>query len=301
MMFADLRLFKTLSLASLMFVGVALVGCDEELTDEEKSDPAAYLGDEEWWDEGPPKGEEPLDLGVPALPGETAVPSFQLPFPCGQVWAGQTRSDHDPKNSVDFNRTNDVDDPVVAAAGGKVTRVENTGNTSYGRWIEIDHGSGYRTRYAHLNSQSVSVNQSVSKGQKIGTVGSTGGSSGPHLHYEQRLNGADVKPVFNGSTALFYGTKNYTSNNSCGGGGGVSGTVDTAGPSLTIRSAPSTSASSVGSVADGASVNITCQKHGSQVTGTFGTTTLWDFIGTGYVSDAYVYTGSNGQVAPTCN
>ena len=106
--------------------------------------------------------------------------------------------------------------------------------------------------------------------------------------------------MFNGSTALFYGTKNYTSNNSCG-GGGVSGTVDTAGPALTIRSAPSTSASSVGSVADGATVNITCQKHGSQVTGTFGTTTLWDFIGTGYISDAYVSTGSDGQVAPPCN
>jgi hypothetical protein len=47
-------------------------------------------------------------------------------------------------------------------------------------------------------------------------------------------------------------------------------------------------------------VTITCQKHGSSVNGTYGTTTLWDFIGTGYVSDAYVSTGSDGQIAPTC-
>jgi len=299
MIFADLRLFKTLSLASLMFVGVALVGCDEELTDEEKNDPAAFLGDDEWWDEGPPKGEESLELGVVPPAPEAAVPAFQLPFPCNQVWAGQTRSNHSPANSVDFNRTDDIGDTVVAAASGKVTRVENEGNVSYGRWVEIDHGSGYRTRYAHLNSQTVSLNQTVSRGQKIGTVGSTGGSTGPHLHYEQRLNGTAVKPVFNGSTALFYGTKNYTSHN-CN-GGGVSGTVDTAGPALTIRSAPNTGATAVGSVADGATVNITCQKNGTQVTGTFGTTTLWDFIGTGYISDAYVSTGSDGQVAPTCN
>ncbi len=286
----------TVSLA--LAASVAPVGCDEPVSED---DPAALFGDELWWDEGPPASEveEASDELVPP-PDPALIPSFQLPFPCGQVWAGQTRTNHSPVNSVDFNRTDDIGDPVVAAASGTVSRVANEGNVSYGRWIEIDHGSGYRTRYAHLNSQSVTAGQSVSKGQKIGTVGSTGGSSGPHLHYEMRVNGVATKPVFNGSTALFFGTKNYTSNNSCGGGGGVAGTVNTSGLALTIRSAPSTDASKVGSVADGAKVNITCQKNGSQVTGTYGTTTLWDFIGDGYVSDAYVSTGSDGQVAPTC-
>ena len=290
--------------AMMLASGVAISACDDEFSAEELSDPAGLLGDELWWDAGPPAGEASVEQvgGITSDLHPTAAPAFQLPFPCNQVWAGQTRTDHSPINSVDFNRTNDVDDPVVASAAGKVSRVANEGATSYGRWVEIDHGSGYRSRYAHLNSQTVAVGQSVARGQKIGTVGSTGGSSGPHLHYEVRLNGTAIKPVFNGSTALFFGTKNYTSNN-CGGGSGGSGfqaTVNTAGPALTIRATPSTSGTAVGSVADGASVTITCQKKGSTVTGTYGTTALWDVIGKGYVSDAYVNTGSDVQIAPTC-
>jgi hypothetical protein len=286
--------------STVLACGLALSGCVGE--ESEDLDPAASLGDEAWWDEGPPEGEQGGDEEIGSASEELAgAPLFQLPFPCGQVWAGQTRTDHSPVNSIDFNRADDIGDNVVAASGGSVSRVENEGSVSYGRWVEIDHGSGYRTRYAHLNSQTVVVGQSVSKGQKIGTVGSTGGSSGPHLHYEQRLNGTAQQPVFNGSTALFFGTKNYTSNNSCGGGGGgVTGIVNTSGISLTVRSGPSTGSAAVGSVADGAHVNITCQKHGTSVTGTYGTTTLWDFIGNGYVSDAYISTGSDGQVAPTC-
>ena len=84
------------------------------------------------------------------------------------------------------------------------------------------------------------------------------------------------------------------------GGAGVSGRVNTAGAPLTIRSSASTSGSTVGSVADGAYITITCQKRGQSVSGTYGTTTLWDRVNGGYVSDAYVSTGSDGQVAPTC-
>lgn len=231
---------------------------------------------------------------------EALTVNFQLPFPCGQTWSGQTRTNHSPTNSVDFNRTDDLGDTVVAAAAGKVTRVANEGNTSYGRWIEIDHGGGYRTRYAHLASQSVSVGQMVAQGKKIGTVGSTGGSSGPHLHYEQRKDGVAVRPVFNGSTALFFGSKNYTSKNSCGGSSGAPGTVNTNGARLTVRSSPNVNAAEVGSLADGAVVSIKCQKEGSSVTGTYGTSKIWDFVGTGYVADAFVHTGSDGRVAPNC-
>jgi hypothetical protein len=296
---------------SVLACGLVLGGCAGDPPDE--LDPASTLGEEEWWDEGPPEGEaaesgEDQEDVSSLSSGVSSAPFFQLPFPCGQVWAGQTRTNHSPVNSLDFNRTDDIGDAVVAAAGGKISRVANEGSTSYGRWIEIDHGNGYRTRYAHLNSQIVSVGQSVSRGQKIGTVGNTGGSSGPHLHYELRKDGIAIKPMFDGSTAFFFGTKNYTSKNGCAGGGGggggdstaVTGKVNTSGAHLTVRSGPSTSSTAVDSVADGAEVKISCQKLGTSVTGTYGTTKLWDFIGNGYVSDAYVSTGSDGQVAKTC-
>src|SRR6185436_15652117 len=106
-----------------------------------------------------------------------------------QVWSAATFASHNPQQAVDWNRVNDFGDDVLASAGGTVTRVENEGNTSYGRWIEIGHGDGWRTRYAHLSVQSVSVGQHVKMGQRIGEVGSSGGSTGPHLHYEQSHDG----------------------------------------------------------------------------------------------------------------
>ena len=283
-----------------LFTALALTACATEADRQiEELNPAAALGGEQMSDEGPTAAEAASDVGIAdwePLAGLT----FQLPFPCGQVWAGQTRTDHSPQNSVDFNRTDDLGDPVVAAASGTVTRVANEGSTSYGRWIEIGHGSGYTTRYAHLSVQSVVVGQVVAQGQKIGEVGSTGGSTGPHLHYEQRLNGTAVRATFNGAAALYFGTKNYTSQNSCGTGGSVVGRVNTAGAPLTIRAGASTDTAAVGSVNDGAQVTITCQKRGESVSGTYGTSTLWDKIGGGFIADAYVSTGSDGQVAPTC-
>lgn len=287
---------------SWICIALVLGGCsiaDEETSVYEDLDPAATLGDEELLDEGPLPADEHSD--APEAPWQVlATPSFQLPFPCGQVWAGQTRTNHSPQSSVDFNRTNDLGDTVSAAAGGTVTRVENLGNQSYGRWIEISHGSGWTTRYAHLSVQSVRRGQVVSKGQKIGEVGSTGGSTGPHLHFEERHNGSAVRAAFDGRGALYFGTRNYTSQNSCGGGGGVTGRVNTAGAPLTVRAGASTGTAAVGSVADGATVKITCQKRGQSVTGTYGTSTLWDHISGGFIADAYVSTGSDGQVAPTC-
>lgn len=292
------RLVKTIGIvAGLLVSGISIVGCGTVDPD----DPAATLGEDEWTDDGAPAEENVSSQSDTVVGG----PTIQLPFPCGQVWAGQTRTNHSPVNSVDFNRNDDYGDTVVAAAAGKVARVENLGNVSYGRWIEVDHGGGYRTRYAHLSTQVVSVGQSVSRGQKIGTVGSTGGSTGPHLHFEVRKDGVAVRPAFNGVPALFFGTKNYTSKNcsaggSSGGTAGFSATVNTAGAPLTVRKDASTSSAAVGSVADGEKVKITCQKHGTTVSGTYGTSSLWDFIGDGYVADAYVFTGSDGQVAPTC-
>jgi murein DD-endopeptidase MepM/ murein hydrolase activator NlpD len=232
---------------------------------------------------------------APAL----AAPAFQLPFACGQVWSGQTRTNHNPLRSIDFNRTDDLGDAVLASAAGTVTTVRNLGDDSYGKYVVISHGNGWTSYYAHLNSFSVSVGQSVARGRQIGTVGSTGGSSGPHLHYEQRYNGSPVWPKFNGSTVYYYGTRNYTSGN-CG-SDSASGTVNTSGANLNVRSGPSTSYAIVDSLADGTRVSIQCQTTGQSITGTYGTSNLWNRIGSGrFIPDAYTYTGSDGRVAPNC-
>ncbi|MGN6111218.1 MAG: hypothetical protein ACTHU0_39335 [Kofleriaceae bacterium] len=84
------------------------------------------------------------------------------------------------------------------------------------------------------------------------------------------------------------------------GGAGVSGRINTSGAALTIRAGASTSTAAIGSVANGSYVTISCQKRGQSISGTYVTSTLWDKVGSGYVSDAYVSTGSDGQVAPTC-
>lgn len=85
------------------------------------------------------------------------------------------------------------------------------------------------------------------------------------------------------------------------GGGGVSGRVNTDGTPLNVRANASKSAAIVGSIPDGAYITIACQKTGSTMTGTYGTTSLWDKTNGGFVSDAYVATGSDGRVAPNCN
>ncbi|MCZ7378784.1 M23 family metallopeptidase [Micromonospora sp. WMMC250] len=238
---------------------------------------------------------------TPASPA-LAAPTFRVPFPCGQSWSGQTRSDHSPAYAVDFNRTDDQGDPVVASAPGTVDRVTDLGGTSYGKYVRINHGGGYSTYYAHLSGFNVSVGQTVGYGKVIGWVGSTGGSTGPHLHYEQRLNGADIQVRFNGTLALYWGTKSYTSGNGCSSGSG-NATVDTSGTPLTVRSGPGTGYASVGTVADGTRVTIACQTSGTTVTGTYGTSSIWDRIGSGrFIADAYVYTGYDGYIPgiPRC-
>jgi surface antigen len=81
----------------------------------------------------------------------------------------------------------------------------------------------------------------------------------------------------------------------------ATGTVRTEAASLSVRSGPGTAYARVGSVSKGTKVNIICQTTGSTVRGTYGTSSIWDKIGTGrFVSDAYVHTGSDGFVAPRC-
>ena len=86
----------------------------------------------------------------------------------------------------------DAGDPVRATATGTVTVAGWSGG--YGKMVEIDHGNDLSTRYGHLSFIDVTVGQKVKIGQVIGRIGSTGRSTGPHLHYETRVDGEAVNP-----------------------------------------------------------------------------------------------------------
>jgi murein DD-endopeptidase MepM/ murein hydrolase activator NlpD len=84
---------------------------------------------------------------------------------------------------------------VAAADAGVVSLVNYDCCVGYGNYVVITHGNGYATLYGHLSAINVSVNQAVQRGQQIGAEGSTGFSTGPHLHFEIRLNGAYQNPL----------------------------------------------------------------------------------------------------------
>lgn len=100
-------------------------------------------------------------------------------------------------SSFEFHSGQDIDAemgaPVVAGASGKVTFVG--WQNGYGQLVVIDHGGGLTTRYGHLSHIDVAQGQQVERAQFIGRVGSTGRSTGPHLHYEIRINDEPVNPL----------------------------------------------------------------------------------------------------------
>ncbi|MET7465894.1 M23 family metallopeptidase [Nonomuraea sp. NPDC005501] len=188
-------------------------------------------------DEG--EGGDPAnEVNVP-LASTLAAPNFQMPFPCGQSWTGNSSNSSAHRSyEIDWNRGStadaDLGDTVVAAAAGTVVISAHQGSTNgYGNLVKIDHGGGYTSFYAHLNSRAVSAGARVSQGQKIGTLGKTskpGNNISPHLHFEIR-NGASYpsnirKAVFNGVT-FGYPNQTLTSKN-CGGGGSTPGNPHTA-------------------------------------------------------------------------
>lgn len=95
--------------------------------------------------------------------------------------------------------------PIVAFADGKVTISKSNGTTfastlenmgsGYGWYVEIDHGNGIKTRYGHMSKKGISVGREVKAGDVVGYVGSTGGSTAPHIHFEIIISGAKVDPM----------------------------------------------------------------------------------------------------------
>ncbi len=85
--------------------------------------------------------------------------------------------------------------PVLASRSGTVIVAEHYSNAGYGHYVMLDHGDGYQTLYGHCSSVIVNVGQTVKQGQVIAYVGSTGNSTGPHLHFEVRYQGEKLNPL----------------------------------------------------------------------------------------------------------
>jgi murein DD-endopeptidase MepM/ murein hydrolase activator NlpD len=99
---------------------------------------------------------------------------------------------HRPAMHTGLDMRGDVGDPVRATASGRVTIAGREGG--YGNMVEVEHGGGLATRYGHLSQIDVKIGQHVRIGEVIGRIGSTGRSTGPHLHYETRVDGEAVDP-----------------------------------------------------------------------------------------------------------
>lgn len=115
----------------------------------------------------------------------------------GAVTSGYGYRIHPILRAVRFHAGIDLARPagtrILASTAGTVSRAGWA--AGYGLLVTIDHGGGIETRYAHLSGIAVSPGQRVGKGDVIGLVGSTGRSTGPHLHYEVRRSGRAVSPV----------------------------------------------------------------------------------------------------------
>ncbi|MEV6104925.1 M23 family metallopeptidase [Streptomyces sp. NPDC051940] len=162
-----------------------------------------------------------LLAGLVAAPTAQAAPNFKAPYPCGQTW---TYSHHsaEVRLALDFIRSDGgatAGTPVLASASGTAYRYYEAGGA--GNYVVIDHGGGWKTYYFHLSSYAISHGQYVSQGQTIGYTGSTGNSSGAHIHYEQLYNGVGQTIQINGGSLAPYPGSYYqkylTSDNGCGG------------------------------------------------------------------------------------
>ena len=134
---------------------------------------------------------EVVAVGTKIRPKEAPTGKFIRPY-YGSVTSRYGARWGRNHNGIDYGgRTGD---PVKAADGGTVT-FAGWNNGGYGYMVIINHGNGKETYYAHLNSVGVKKGQKVAQGSVIGRLGNTGRSTGPHLHFEIRINGRPVNPA----------------------------------------------------------------------------------------------------------
>jgi len=146
---------------------------------------------------GPNTRNKMVELGATVGSGGGSTSKLSNPLAAGSYrvtseFRSASRPNH---NGIDLGAPQGT--RIGAAADGKVVKVVNNqsnSKTGYGNYVIIEHANGVRTLYAHCASVSVKEGQTVTQGQQIGTVGSTGNSTGPHLHLEVIVNGSYVNP-----------------------------------------------------------------------------------------------------------
>jgi murein DD-endopeptidase MepM/ murein hydrolase activator NlpD len=130
------------------------------------------------------------DVGPTPAVGRLLDPLPGHPPPTAGGSFGNDRGDH-IHAGVDLYAATGT--PIRAAAAGKATYVGNSGDC--GLRVELDHGGGLLTRYCHMSRTDTKLGQSFAAGATIGYVGTTGNASGPHLHFEVRVNGVATDPM----------------------------------------------------------------------------------------------------------
>jgi murein DD-endopeptidase MepM/ murein hydrolase activator NlpD len=158
-----------------------------------------------------------------------AAVSYKLPWPSGITYCttrdGNSESPGSPGSSstcanlgshtyvaFDFDTPNNADDPVLAVAAGKVIQVTHL-TDSYGKHVRVKHDDGSVSLYAHMKSISVSVNDCVVQGTKLGIEGTTGNSTGDHIHFEREVGGSNTFPTFSDCGCTPHVGYNYRSTN----------------------------------------------------------------------------------------
>jgi len=124
-----------------------------------------------------------------SIPGEAAKGTGSFGWPTSGVITQKFWERH---KAIDIGAPTGT--PIVAADSGYVVKT-GWSEYGYGKYVIIDHSNGFQTLYAHLHTILVEVGQSVGKGERIGSMGSTGRSTGPHLHFEIRFNGVQRNPL----------------------------------------------------------------------------------------------------------
>lgn len=216
---------------------------------------------------------------------------FKAPYACGQSWTYDHHS-AEVREALDFIRDDGGETnlaPVLASAEGTATRHYEAGGA--GNYVAIQHAGGWKTYYFHLADYSVADGAHVTQGQQIGLTGTTGASSGPHIHYEQLLNEVGQKIKINGVSLepypADYHQKSLVSDNGCSGGGKP---FMSWGSNRPVHAEATLSSAVVGTLTGPTLISVLCQKQGDSVTDEGYTNDWWSKLSdpSGYISNIYI-------------